>query len=169
MSFNTSRRMTADGKATAAQIMRPCSRPNNPADVGAHPRLKALARVGRIPKLSHHGGVAWGQTRGISRAPSSTVHEESAMTTLHQPPKLGTREHFLQVSQLQRWGTIQEYVDLCRTHGYFTPEFYATAIAHMERIHVRRMLRQVTDGRGWPTVANIVRADPNGRPERVFM
>jgi hypothetical protein len=44
------------------------------------------------------------------------------------------------VSHLQRWGIIQEYVDLCRTHGYFTPEFYATAIAHMERIHVRRML-----------------------------
>ena len=31
-------------------------------------------------------------------------------------PTPGTREHFLQVSQLQRWGTIQEYVDLCRTH-----------------------------------------------------
>jgi hypothetical protein len=40
-------------------------------------------------------------------------------------PKPGTREHFLQVSQLQRWGTIQEYVDLCRTQGYFTPAFYA--------------------------------------------
>jgi hypothetical protein len=39
----------------------------------------------------------------------------------------------------------------------------------MERIHVRRMLRQVTDGRGWPALANIVRADPDGRPERVFM
>ena len=86
-----------------------------------------------------------------------------------QAPKLGTREHFLQVSELQRWGTIQEYVDLCRTHSYFTPEFYAKAVAHMERIHVRRMLRQVTDGRGWPTVANIVRAGDDGRPERVFM
>jgi len=39
----------------------------------------------------------------------------------------------------------------------------------MERIHVRRMLRQVTDSRGWPTVGNIVRVGPNGRPERVFM
>jgi hypothetical protein len=47
-----------------------------------------------------------------------------------------------------RWGTIQEYVDLCRTQGYFTLAFYAKAVAHMERIHVRRMLRQVTDGRG---------------------
>ena len=91
------------------------------------------------------------------------------MTPPDQAPKLGTREHFLQVSQLQRWGTIQEYVDLCRTHGYFTPAFYAKAVAHMERIHVRRMLRQVTDGRGWPTVANIVRAGDDGRPERVFM
>jgi hypothetical protein len=106
---------------------------------------------------------------GINGSTANTMDEESAMTTPHEAPKPGTREHFLQVSQLQRWGTIQEYVDLCRTHGYFTPEFYATAIAHMERIHVRRQLRQVTDGRGWPTVANIVRADPNGRPERVFM
>ena len=39
----------------------------------------------------------------------------------------------------------------------------------MERIHVRRMLRQVTDGHGWPTLANIVRAGDDGRPERVFM
>jgi len=91
------------------------------------------------------------------------------MTPPDHVPKLGTREHFLQVSQLQRWGTIQEYVDLCRMHGYFTPEFYATAIAHMERIHMRRMLRQVTDGRGWPTVANIIREGHDGRPERVFM
>src|SRR5688572_4936812 len=77
--------------------------------------------------ISPHVGVACGQMRGTSRAPSSTVHEESAMTTPHHAPKPGTREHFLQVSQLQRWGTIQEYVDLCRTYGYFTPEFYATA------------------------------------------
>jgi hypothetical protein len=39
----------------------------------------------------------------------------------------------------------------------------------MERIHVRRRLRQVTDSRGWPTLANIVRAGDDGRPERVFM
>ena len=39
----------------------------------------------------------------------------------------------------------------------------------MERIHVRRMLRQVTDERGWPTLANIVHAGDDGRPERVFM
>jgi hypothetical protein len=30
------------------------------------------------------------------------------MTTPHQDPTSGTREHFLQVSQRQRWGTIQE-------------------------------------------------------------
>jgi len=86
-----------------------------------------------------------------------------------QDPKLGTREHFLRVTQLRRWGTIQEYVDLCRMQGYFTPAFYRKATAHMERIHVRRMLRQVTDGRGWPILANIVRKGHDGRPERVFM
>jgi hypothetical protein len=91
------------------------------------------------------------------------------MTSPHEDPTLGTREHFLQVSQLRRWGTTQEYVELCRGQGYFTEAFYATAAAHMERIHVRRMLRQVTDGRGWPTLANIVRAGPDGRPERVFL
>ena len=84
-------------------------------------------------------------------------------------PSPGTREHFLRVTQLQRWGTIQEYVDLCRMQGYFTPAFYRKATADMERIHVRRMLRQVIDGRGWPILANIVRVDPHGRPERVFM
>ena len=84
-------------------------------------------------------------------------------------PTPGTREHFLRVTQLRRWGTIQEYVDLCRRQGYFTPAFYRKAAAHMERIHVRRMLRQVTDGRGWPVLANIVRVAPDGRPERVFM
>jgi hypothetical protein len=39
----------------------------------------------------------------------------------------------------------------------------------MERIHVRRRLRQVTDGRGWPTLANIVREGLGGRPERMFL
>ena len=39
-------------------------------------------------------------------------------------PTPGTREHFLQVMQLRRWGTIQEYVDLCRRQGYFTLAFY---------------------------------------------
>jgi hypothetical protein len=91
------------------------------------------------------------------------------MATDERDPTPGTREHFLQVTQLQRWGTIQEYVDLCRTGGYFTPAFYRKATAHMERIHVRCMLRQVIDGRGWPVLANIVRVDPDGRPERVFM
>jgi hypothetical protein len=55
------------------------------------------------------------------------------------------------------------------TAGIFTAAFYQKAAAHMERIHVRRRLRQVTDGRGWPTLANIVRAGDDGRPERVFM
>jgi hypothetical protein len=91
------------------------------------------------------------------------------METRDQDVKPGTREHFLEVTRLQRWGTIQEYVDLCRMRGYFTEAFYRRAVTHMERIHVRRMLRQVTDGRGWPVLANIVRADPDGRPERVFM
>ena len=91
------------------------------------------------------------------------------MNTSAQDPIPGTREHFLTVTQLQRWGTIQDYVDLCRTRGYFTEAFYRKATAHMERIHVRRMLRQVTDGRGWPTLANIVRQGQDGRPERVFM
>jgi hypothetical protein len=91
------------------------------------------------------------------------------METRDQELNPGTRKHFLTVTQLRRWGTIQDYVDLCRTRGYFTPEFYHKATAHMERIHVRRMLRQVTDGRGWPTLANIVRQGQDGRPERVFM
>ena len=77
------------------------------------------------------------------------------MTTPEQDPAPGTREHFLQVTTLQRWGTIQEYVELCRAQGYFTAAFYRKAAAHMERIHVRRRLRQVTDGRGWPTLANM--------------
>jgi hypothetical protein len=91
------------------------------------------------------------------------------METSDQGMKPGTREHFLQVAQLQRWGTIQEYVDLCRLRGYFTEAFYCRAVTSMERIHVRRMLRQVRDGRGWPVLANIVREGPDGRPERVFM
>jgi hypothetical protein len=91
------------------------------------------------------------------------------MTSPPATPTPGTREHFLQVATLRRWGTIQEYVELCRRQGYFTPAFYRKATAHMERIHVRRMLRQVTDGRGWPTVANIVREGDDGRPERVFL
>ena len=91
------------------------------------------------------------------------------MMTPDQTPTPGTREHFLQVAGLQRWGTIQDYVELCRQRGYFTQAFYRQAAAPRERIHVRRMLRQVTDGRGWPTLANIVRAGDDGRPERVFM
>ena len=88
------------------------------------------------------------------------------MTTPTPDPTQGTREHFCQVSQLRRWGTIQEYVELCRAQGYFTEAFYRKAVAHMECIHVRRLLRQVTDGRGWPTLANIVRAGDDGRPEQ---
>jgi len=91
------------------------------------------------------------------------------METRDQDVKPGTREHFLQVTRLQRWGTIQEYVDLCRTRGYFTDAFYRKAVTHMERIHVRRMLRQVRDGRGWPTLGNIVRVNPDGQAEHVFM
>jgi hypothetical protein len=39
----------------------------------------------------------------------------------------------------------------------------------MERIHVRRRLRQVTDARGWPTFGSIERVRADGRPERVFL
>jgi hypothetical protein len=63
------------------------------------------------------------------------------------------------MTQLRRWGTIQDYVDLCRAHGYFTPEFYATAIAHMERIHVRHRLKRVRDASGWPTFGSIERLE----------
>jgi hypothetical protein len=73
------------------------------------------------------------------------------------------------VTRLRRWGTIQEYVDFCRAQGYFTPAFYATAIAHMERIHVRRRLKQITNARGWPVFGNIARVRDDGRPERVFL
>jgi hypothetical protein len=91
------------------------------------------------------------------------------MTAPIQEPQPGTREHFLQITTVQRWGTIQEYVDLCRAHGYFIPAFYATAIAHMERIHVRRRLKQITNVQGWPVFGNIERVDPDGTRERVFL
>jgi hypothetical protein len=91
------------------------------------------------------------------------------MTTPTHEPTPGTREHFLHVATLQRWGTIQGYVQLCRTHGYFTSEFYATAIAHMERIHVRRRLKQVTNAQGWPVFGNIERTGPDGKATRVFL
>ena len=91
------------------------------------------------------------------------------MTTDIQEPAPGTREHFLQVAQLRRWGTIQDYVELCRAEGYFTPAFYATATAQMERIHVRRRLKQITTAHGWPVFGNIERVRDDGRPERVFL
>lgn len=91
------------------------------------------------------------------------------MTIPIHEPKPGTREHFLQVATLRRWGTIQDYVELCRQHGYFTPAFYAKAVAHMERIHVRRRLKQITNGSGWPIFGNIERSGPDGQRERVFL
>jgi hypothetical protein len=91
------------------------------------------------------------------------------MVTDVRDPTPGTQDHFLRVTQLQRWGTIQAYVDLCRTQGSFTPAFYATAIAHMERIHVWRRPKQVTTAQGWPVFGNIARVRDDGRPERVFL
>jgi hypothetical protein len=91
------------------------------------------------------------------------------MMTPSQEPPPGTREHFLHLAQLQRWGTIQDYVELCRAQGYFTPEFYATAIAHIERIHVRRRLKQVTNAQGWPIFGNIEWVGPDGKAARVFL
>jgi hypothetical protein len=86
-----------------------------------------------------------------------------------QDPTPGTREHFLRVTQLRRWGTIQDYVELCRAQGSFTPAFYATAIAQMARIHVRRRLKQVTTAHGWPVFGTIARVGPDGTPARVFL
>jgi hypothetical protein len=91
------------------------------------------------------------------------------MTPPPQEPQPGTWEHFLHLAQRQRWGTIQDDVDLCRTHGYFTPAFYATAIVHMERIDVRRRLKQVTNAQGWSVFGNLERVGPDGKPERVFL
>jgi hypothetical protein len=84
-------------------------------------------------------------------------------------PTPGTREHFLRVTQLRRWGTIQESVNLCRAQRYVTPTFYATTLAHMERIHVRRRLKQVTTAQGRPVFGNIAWVRDDGRLERVFL
>jgi hypothetical protein len=91
------------------------------------------------------------------------------MVTDTQDPTPGTREHFLRVAQLRRWGTIQDYVELGRAQGYFTPAFYATATAQMERIHVRRRLKQITNAQGWPVFGTIARVGPDGTPARVFL
>jgi hypothetical protein len=91
------------------------------------------------------------------------------MTPPEHTPTPGTREHFLQVVTLRRWGTIQDYVELCRAHRYFTPAFYAKAATHLERIHVRRRLKQITNVQGWPVFGNIERVDPDGKLERVFL
>jgi hypothetical protein len=69
------------------------------------------------------------------------------MATHERDSKPWTREPLLQITQLRRWGMIQDYVELCGAGGYFTPEFYSKATAHLERIYMLRRLRQVTDGR----------------------
>jgi hypothetical protein len=91
------------------------------------------------------------------------------MATLIHEPTPGTREHFLQITTVQRWGTIQDYVDLCRAHGYFTPAFYAKAATRLECIHVRRRLKQITNIQGWPVFGNIEWVGPDGTPARVFL
>ena len=91
------------------------------------------------------------------------------MATDIQEPAPGTREHFLRVTQLRRWGTIQEDVELCRAQGSFTPAFYAKAAAHMARIHVRRRLKPITTAQGWPVFGTIERVGPDGTPARVFL
>jgi len=91
------------------------------------------------------------------------------MLTGDRDSKPGTKEHFVRVARMQRWGTIRDYVLLCRGQGHFTAEFYAKAGAYMERIYVRRMLKQVRDPSGWPTFGSIERLDEHGQPERIFM
>jgi hypothetical protein len=59
------------------------------------------------------------------------------MTSPHEAPTPGTREHFSEVTKLQRWGTIQEYVELCRAQGYFTEAFYRKATAHMAPVRAK--------------------------------
>jgi hypothetical protein len=39
----------------------------------------------------------------------------------------------------------------------------------MERIHVRRRLKQVTNAHGWPVLGNIERVGPDGKATRVFL
>jgi len=39
----------------------------------------------------------------------------------------------------------------------------------MERIHVRRRLKQVTTAHRWPVFGNIARVGPDGTPARVFL
>ena len=45
----------------------------------------------------------------------------------------------------------------------------ALGCAQMERIHVRRRLKQVTNAHGWPVFGNIERVGPEGTPVRVFL
>jgi hypothetical protein len=75
----------------------------------------------------------------------------------------------LAVTRLRRWGAIREYVKPCRQRGYFTEAFCRKAAAHTERIHMWRRLRQATDGRGWPILANVVREGHDGWPKRVCL
>ena len=91
------------------------------------------------------------------------------MTTPTPDPTPGTREHFSRSHSCGAGGPSRSTSSSAGGRGISPQAFYRKAMAHMERIHVRRMLRQVTDGRGWPTLANIVRAGDDGRPERVFM
>jgi hypothetical protein len=39
----------------------------------------------------------------------------------------------------------------------------------MERIYMRRRLKQVTNAQGWPVFENIARVKHDGTPERVFL
>jgi hypothetical protein len=115
-----------------------------------------VGRRGQGAVIGNHVASHWGRVRPDarhSRIDRALRHAEPAMTTPIQEPTPGTREHFLQITTVQRWGTIQDYVDLCRAHGYFTPAFYATAIAHMERIHVRRRPRDFT----WEELTTLLR------------
>ena len=72
------------------------------------------------------------------------------MATNNRDPTSRMQEHFLRVTQLRHWGTIRESVDLCRARGYFTPIFHATAVAHMECIHVARGQESPPPLRQWP-------------------
>lgn len=71
-----------------------------------------------------------------------------------------TQDAFLELTRAETWATIDVLVRRLDEAAFWDKAFLDTAVAEHKKAFVRRQIRQLKDGTGWPLFANVVEVDP---------
>lgn len=81
----------------------------------------------------------------------------------------GDKTRFMElIGEAENWTSIDDLLTACDKADFWTEDFLDSVAERAKKSHLRRLIRSLKDGSGWPLWASVETTNESGEPVRVY-